>query len=122
MPEASDAAEVFEVAAPAPSTADGDKPKKPRLRQLPALMRHAVRISWVADRSDLILSTALQMVGGVSIVILLLIGRGAIESLLTAVTQGGTLTDVLPWALAMAVVAAAGFFASSLQRERQHVL
>ena len=59
------------------STADGAQPKKPRLRQLPALMRHALRISWTAGRSDLLLSTALQMVGGVSIVVLLLIGRGA---------------------------------------------
>ena len=37
-------------------------------------------------------------------------------------TRGGTLADVLPWTLAMAVVAAGQFFASSLQRERQHVL
>ena len=104
------------------STADGAQPKKPRLRQLPALMRHAIRISWTAGRSDLLLSTALQMVGGVSIVVLLLIGRGALEALLGAVTRGGTLADVLPWTVAMAVVAAGQFFASSLQRERQHVL
>ncbi len=104
------------------STADGAQPKKPRLRQLPALMRHAIRISWTAGRSDLLLSTTLQMVGGVSIVVLLLIGRGALEALLGAVTRGGTLADVLPWTLAMAVVAAGQFFASSLQRERQHVL
>jgi ATP-binding cassette subfamily B protein len=104
------------------SAADGDAPKRVGLRRLPALIRLAVRISWTAGKTDLLLSTALQFVGGLGVVALLLIGRGALETLLRSATEGGTLTDVLPWALGMAAVAATQFFASTLQRERQHLL
>src|SRR5262249_46999120 len=75
-----------------------------------------------AGRADLLFSTALQFVGGVSIVILLLLARAALESLLGIVGGGGSLGTILPWVLAMSVVAAAQFFASTIQRERQQIL
>jgi ATP-binding cassette subfamily B protein len=81
-----------------------------------------LRIAWTAGRADLILSTALQLVSGVSIVILLLLGRGALEAVLETVSRAGSLSEVLPWVLTMSVVVAAQSFATSVQRERQQIL
>ena len=104
------------------SAAEDGAPKRVGLRQLPRLVRVALQIAWTAGRADLLFSTALQFVGGVSIVALLLLARGALEALLDAVSRGGSLADVLPWILGMSAVAAAQFFASTVQRERQQIL
>ena len=92
------------------------------LRHLPRLCRLALSIAWTAGRGDLILSTALQVVGGLGLAGLLLIGRSALEKLLDAVTASGSLTEVLPWVMALSGVAAAQFLAGALQRERQQIL
>jgi ATP-binding cassette subfamily B protein len=102
--------------------AEAAEKKRVGVRQLPALVKVALGITWEAGRRDLLLSTALQAVGGVGIVVLLLLAREAFQALLAAVNDGGTLADVLPWVVAMAVVAAAQSFASSVQRERQQIL
>jgi ATP-binding cassette subfamily B protein len=68
------------------------------------------------------LSTALQFVGGVGIVVLLLLGRQALDALLRAVNGDGSIADVLPWVMAMSLVASAQFFAGTVQRERQQLL
>src|SRR5215510_3643012 len=95
------------------------RPKRVSVRQLPALVRVALRITWQAGKRDLILSTVLQAVGGLGIVVLLLLAREAFDALLGAATRGGSMGDVLPWIVAMALVAAGQFFASTVQRERQ---
>jgi ATP-binding cassette subfamily B protein len=92
------------------------------VRQLPALIRAALGITWQAGRRDLLLSTVLQAVSGVGLVLMLLLARGALNALLDAAHSGGSLSDVLPWIAAMAVTAGGQSFATTVQRERQHVL
>ncbi len=92
------------------------------VRQLPALIRAALGITWQAGRRDLLLSTVLQAVGGVGLVLMLLLARGALNALLDAAHSGGSLSDVLPWIAAMAITAGGQAFATTVQRERQHVL
>jgi len=104
------------------STTDGDRRKRVGLRQLPRLVRLALNIAWTAGRVDLLVSTGLQFVGGMSIIALLLIGRGALDALLRTVRDGGSLNAVLPWVLAMSAVAAAQLCAATVQRERQQIL
>src|SRR5258705_3259691 len=96
--------------------------RKLSVRQLPALIRVAMGITWRAGRRDLIVSTALQAVGGLAIVVLLLLAKETFGALLTAANNGGSLTEVLPWVLAMAVVAAGQSYANTVQRERQQIL
>lgn len=92
------------------------------VRQLPALIRAALGITWQAGRRDLLLSTGLQAAGGVALVLMLLLARGALSALFTAINSDGSLGDVLPWIAAMALTAGGQSFANTVQRERQHVL
>jgi ATP-binding cassette subfamily B protein len=104
------------------TTPEEDVPKAVGLRQLPRLVRHALRIAWTAGRGDLVLSTALQFINGLSIVLQLLLARGALQALLDTVNRGGSTTDILPWVIGLSTVAAAQFFASAVQSERQQIL
>ncbi|GAA4684627.1 ABC transporter ATP-binding protein [Phytohabitans rumicis] len=99
-----------------------DEPPPVGLRHLPRLCRHALSIAWTAGRGDLILSTGLQVVAGFGLAGLLLIGQSALQSVLDAISGSGSLSDVLPWVLAMSAVAALQSLAGSLQRERQQIL
>jgi ATP-binding cassette subfamily B protein len=99
-----------------------DPEAKVDFRRLPAVARRGVRILWDAAPADFVLSVALQAVGGLGIAVQLLLGQRALAALLAASREGGSLGDVLPWAVAVAVVAAALFFASAVQRERQQLL
>jgi ATP-binding cassette subfamily B protein len=101
-----------------------DAEEKDRLgvRQLPGLIRHAVAMAWTAGRTELLFSVGLQIVGGVGIVGMLLVGRSALDALLRAVGEGGSLTAVLPWIGVVCAVAVGQFFAGALQRERQQIL
>jgi ATP-binding cassette subfamily B protein len=99
-----------------------DTRKRVNVRQLPALVRAALGITWQAGRRDLLFSTGLQALSGLGIVVLLLLARGTLSSILEAANSGGSLTDVLPWVAGMALVAGAQSFANTVQRERQHVL
>ena len=92
------------------------------LRHLPRLARHALSIAWTAGRGDLLLSTALQVAGGLGLAGLLLIGRSALEEVLDAVTSSGSISDILPWVIAISLVAAGQSLAGALQRERQQIL
>src|SRR5262245_5849264 len=91
-------------------------------RQLPELIRAALRIAWQAGRRDLLLATGLQVASGLSLVVVLLLARGALGARLTAANEGGSLADVLPWVAATGLIAAARSFADTVQRERRHVL
>jgi ATP-binding cassette subfamily B protein len=92
------------------------------VRQLPSLIRTALGITWQASRRDLLLSTVLQAVGAVALVLMLLLARGALNALLAALEEGGSLAGVLPWIVAMAATAGGQSFANAVQRERQHVV
>jgi ATP-binding cassette subfamily B protein len=118
-------AESAESAVPAAVTIYDHQPDpeaKVDFRRLPAVARRGVRILWDAAPADFVLSVALQAVGGLGIAVQLLLGQRALAALLAASRDGGSLGDVLPWAVAVAVVAAALFFASAVQRERQQLL
>ncbi len=99
-----------------------DPEAKVDVRRLPRLAREAVAIVWQAARGDFLVSTVLQAAGGVGVAVQLLLGQRALQALLTASRSGGSLADVLPWAVAVAVVAAMLFFATAAQRERQQIL
>src|SRR5918994_4003514 len=97
-------------------------PEKAGLRHLPRLTREALRIAWAAGRFDVMVTAALQVVGGFGIAALLLLGQAALDALLRAVQEGASLRSLLPWALAMAAVAGIQAFAGAVQRERQQIL
>ena len=99
-----------------------DPEAKVDFRSLPRLARSGVGIVWRAGRREFLASTILQSIGGAGIAVQLLLGRRALAELLEAARTGGDLLAVLPWALAVACIAAALFFASSVQRERQQIL
>jgi ABC-type multidrug transport system fused ATPase/permease subunit len=92
------------------------------VRQLPGLIRLALMMAWTAGRTDLLLSAGLQILGGFGIVGMLLVGRAALDALLRAVAEGGSLTSILPWVGIICAVAVGQFFASAMQRERQQIL
>src|SRR6266511_1641224 len=92
------------------------------LRHLPGLIRLGLSIAWSAGRNDVIVSTALQVLGGLGVVAMLLLGQRALAALLDAVAHHRSLSSLLPWVLATSVVAAVSFFASAFQRERQQIL
>ncbi len=91
---------------------------KVNVRALPALVRAALSIAWQAGRRDLLLATGLQFASGATLVVMLLLARGALSALFEATK----LADVLPWIAAMALIAGARSFADTVQRERRHVL
>jgi ATP-binding cassette subfamily B protein len=116
------------------AAADGDAPAatiydlqpdpeaRVNVRRLPRLARRALTIVWAAARHDFLLSTAMQLVGGLGVAVQLLLGQRALQTLLNASRGGGSLADVVPWAIAVAVIAALLFFANAVQRERQQIL
>jgi ATP-binding cassette subfamily B protein len=99
-----------------------DPELKVDLRRLPRLAAHALAIVWTAGRGEFLASTLLQLVGGGGIAALLLLGQRGLNTLFDAVRVGASLTAVLPWALAIAGVAAVQFFAAAVQGERQQIL
>jgi ATP-binding cassette subfamily B protein len=62
------------------------------------------------------------LVTGLGVVAQLLVGRQALQALLDGARSGASLVSVLPWGAAVAGLSAAMFTASSVQRERQHIL
>lgn len=101
---------------------DVDPPQRAGLRHLPRLCREALRIAWAAGRYEVMLTAGLQVISAFGIAALLLIGQAALAALLTAVQNRAPLTDLLPWALAMAAVAGIQSFVGAVQRERQQIL
>jgi ATP-binding cassette subfamily B protein len=99
-----------------------DPQARVNLRRLPRLARNAMRILWRAARRDFLLSTGMQLIGGLGITVQLLLEQWALQALLGATRGGGSVADVLPWAVAVALVAALLFFATAVQRERQQIV
>jgi ATP-binding cassette, subfamily B, bacterial len=120
MTERDDAAP--DAAAPTIFDCQVDPEAKVDFRRLPALARDGLRILWEAGRREFVVSTALQAIGGAGIAVQLILGQRALDALFGAVQTGASVGAVLPWALAVASVAALLFFASSVQRERQQIL
>jgi ATP-binding cassette subfamily B protein len=102
--------------------AQPDPQAKVDIRRLPGLVTQGLRIVWTAGRRDLIVSVILQAFGGLGIAAMLILGQRALSALLHAIDTGGSVADVVPWAAAVAVVAALQFSASAVQREQQQLL
>jgi ATP-binding cassette subfamily B protein len=99
-----------------------DPEAKVDLRRLPGLAREALRIAGAASRLELGLVVVMQIVGALGVVVLLLLGRQALGAVATIDRENGGVGDVLPWALALAGVAAAQLFVAAVLRERQQIL
>jgi hypothetical protein len=80
-----------------------DPDKKIQVGRVPSLVREGIRMLLDASRGDFLLSTALQLVGGVGIVAQLVIGQQALQALLAAARQDASVTSIVPWALAVGV-------------------
>lgn len=99
-----------------------DPEAKVRMRQLPRLVREGVRIVWAAGRGDLLLVLGLQVLSGIAIGVLLVLGRRGLKELLGAVDRGASLGAVAPWALVLASLVGVNLVVNALQRERQQLL
>ena len=75
-----------------------EPPERAGLRQLPRLVRDAIRDRLDRRPYDLLLPTALQFVGGIGIVALLLLGRRPWTRCCGRSTRPAR-ADVLPWVL-----------------------
>jgi ATP-binding cassette subfamily B protein len=99
-----------------------DPEKKVEVRRVPSLVREGIRMLLDAGRRDFLISTGLQLIGGIGIVAQLVIGQRALQALLGSAGGGGSLVSIMPWALAVGGVSTLLFSASSVQRERQELL
>ncbi len=117
---------VFESDAEPQDVAIGDCVPDPEakveVRELPRLARVGMRIVWAAGRRELLLVLALQVIGGIDLALLLILGRQGLETLLAAVQRGGSLAQVAPSALVIAAIVALNLFVMAIQRERQQLL
>lgn len=111
-----------EAAGPTIYDCQPDPQIKVEVRRLPRLARDGLHILWSAGRRELLTSTFLQVISGAGIAVQLLLGQRALAALLEASRTNGSVADVMPWAISVAVVAAVLFFASAVQRERQEIL
>ena len=93
-----------------------DPKAKVVVRDLPRLTRAALSIAWRAGRGEFVASTVLQLIGGLGIGALLLLGQRGLDALLDAIQEGESLRAVLPWVLAIGAVVAVQSFVSSVQR------
>jgi ATP-binding cassette, subfamily B, bacterial len=96
--------------------------RKVRVRALPGLTLRGLRIAWAASRREFIGTTLLQIIGGVGIALLLLLGQEGVQTLLDALQGGRSLASVAPWAIAIACIAGVQSFVNAVQRERQAIL
>ncbi len=102
--------------------AKADEPPKVGLGQLPRVCRQALAITWAAGRGDFLVAIALQVTVALGTLAVLFIGRSGLQALLDSVQHARSLAAILPWALAIAAVAAVQGMTGAVQRERQMIL
>lgn len=95
-----------------------DPEAKVALRRLPHLMREGFRLVWAAGRRDFQLVLGLQVVSGVVVTVVLVVGRRGLDVVLGAIDRRGSLASVAPWAVLLAALVAVNLAVSALQRER----
>jgi ABC-type multidrug transport system fused ATPase/permease subunit len=100
----------------------GDPEARVSLRQLPRLAREGLGLVWAAARRELLLVFGLQVLSGIVVTVLLVVGRVGLARVLAAVDTGGALGSVAPWALLLAVLVAVNLAVNALLRERQQLL
>jgi ABC-type multidrug transport system fused ATPase/permease subunit len=99
-----------------------DPAAKVDLKRLPGLAREALRIVGASSRRELALVVTLQIVGAAAVIVLLVLGQQALSAVAAIEQEGGSVGDVVPWALALAGVAAVQLFVAAVLRERQQIL
>jgi len=92
------------------------------LRRLPRLTREGLSLVWAAGRFEFLVVLALQLVSGIVVTVLLVLGRRGLDRVLSAVDQRASLSSVAPWAVVLAALVAVNLAVSALQRERQQLL
>ena len=92
---------------------------KVRVRALPRLIRQAVHIAWAAGRSEFVVSTLLQIIGGGGIALLLLLGEQGLQALLDAMQGGQSLAAIAPWAIAIACIAESSHLSPNAARTQE---
>lgn len=96
--------------------------QKRSIRELPRLLTSAMTIIWRAGRTEFLVSSALQLLTALGLIVLVLAGRDLLAGVLSADRAGGALSDVLPSAIILAAVTALLGFLSAVQREQQQLL
>jgi ATP-binding cassette subfamily B protein len=118
-------ASVDDAAADAPVTIfdiQRAEDRRVRLAGLPSLIRRSLAVLWQAGRRELIASVGLQLVGGLGVAGLLVLGTGALDGLLAAERGETGLAAVVPEAGALAAVLLLMLVAGAVQREQQQIL
>jgi len=92
------------------------------VRALPATAREGLRLALAAGRRELTQVIALQAVGALGILLLLLLVQRSLGALNAAGRGDRTLIDVMPWLLALAAATGLLLVAASVLRERQVIL
>jgi ATP-binding cassette subfamily B protein len=99
-----------------------DPEAKVDLRQIPTMARHGWRIVWAASPRELLLVLGLQVVNGLLVAALLVLGQRALTTLFDTLGDGGDLGTIAPWAVLIGGLVAVQMFLNAVQGERQTVL
>jgi ATP-binding cassette subfamily B protein len=92
------------------------------VRRLPRLWWAAIQLVWAAGRRELLVSLALRFVGGVTLGVVLLLGRRVLDQVLAAGQSSADFAHALPLVLVMTGVTASGAFIGAFSREMLTVL
>jgi ATP-binding cassette subfamily B protein len=97
-------------------------PRAQRLRKLPLLVGRALRLVWSAGRSELIVTTLLQLLQGVGVTAQLLVGKAVLDSLLGAGGTADGFSGVTPRFALLVAITVLLSFANAVQVEQSRVL
>ncbi len=91
-------------------------------RKLPRVVAGALRLTWQASRQGFVIAATLQLVGALSIILLVVVGQLALTAILGAGSGSTDTGDLVPVVVLLAVVTAAGSAATTLQVQQQRLL
>jgi ATP-binding cassette, subfamily B, bacterial len=91
-------------------------------RELPRLIAAALRIVWAAGRREALTTAALQVVSGIGVTAVVLLGKRVLDDVLAADRTGGDFGDFLPSVVALAAVTALIGVAAAVRREHEELL
>lgn len=78
-----------------------------RWRKIPRLTAAALRLLWQADRRSFVIAAGLQLGSGAGFAVQLLVGKRVLDELVHIVETEGSLGELVPWIVMLAVVSAA---------------
>jgi len=89
---------------------------------LPRLLVGALRLSWQSNRRGFVGAATLQVLGGVTASLLVLIGKWALDGLLAVGKGGAPLASLVLGVVALAALVAIGSAATTFQQQQQRLL